>query len=323
MAPSNIPTLEELEARLAKLKGIPPSTEELEARLAKLQDRPYQPSKEPIDEVGKLMEQMTSELSLEQKSKNFSNQKDQVLRDRLDKLKESSPTKTLPKLSIITDSIKAQRDMASRVAKQTKEPEVRRPVAELVINLDELSKITADISPKLKKQEDKVFDMIAGALTKIYEGIKKIATPAVNILKKIGSTFIDSIKSLSKNSPNKGMEESKAGFSEKSSNKQMEESKASLKDLYKSYADLKGVDEKVKKEFLKNHYAQIDNIKTPQEMFLETAKITKSIAIAGAKKVQQISHKISYTNDLQHNGSLTPPATPNVNRNSTKRGAGR
>lgn len=43
--------------------------------------------------------------------------------------------------------------------------------------------------------------MIAGALSKIYEGIKKITTPAVNILKKIGSTFIDSIKSLSKSSP--------------------------------------------------------------------------------------------------------------------------
>lgn len=105
--------------------------------------------------------------------------------------------------------------------------------------------------------------------------------------------------------------------------KDMEKAKAGLKDLYKSYAALKDVDENVKKEFLKNHYAQIDNIKTPQEMFLETAKITKSIAAAGTKKVQQINHKISYTNDLQGNGSLTPPPTPNVIRNSNKRGVGR
>ncbi len=37
--------IKELEERLAKLKGTPPSLEELEERFAKLQDRPYIPTK--------------------------------------------------------------------------------------------------------------------------------------------------------------------------------------------------------------------------------------------------------------------------------------
>lgn len=125
MASSNIPTIEELEARLAKLKGTPQSTEELEERLAKLQDREYIPTKKSGNEVEELIEQMQSELKLEQKSKDFSNQKDQALRDRLDKLKEDSPSKTPPKLNIIADSINEQAKMASIIAQQTKEPEVK------------------------------------------------------------------------------------------------------------------------------------------------------------------------------------------------------
>lgn len=299
MASSNIPTLEELEVRLRKLqeRDKVPSLEELEVRLAKLQDRPHISSKKSIDEVDNIIEQMQSELKLEHKSKELNNKRDQELHDRLRKLREDRSEKQTSlsfdktKL-IVTDGINAQAEIVSRIARQTKKVEEKKSLVDLAINLSEVSNITSDISPSLKEHKNKVLDIIADSLNRIYEGIKKITVPAVNTLKKIGSVFIDSIKSLSK----------------KSSDKQMEETKEKLKELYKTYADLKGVDGKVKEKFLKNHYDQINQLQTPEQIFLETAKITQSIAIAGRQKVQEQQQAINRT-------GLSPSNTPN---NTTK-----
>lgn len=137
--------IKELEERLAKLKGTPPTLEELEERFAKLQDRPYTPTKksgydsgyESDDEVDKLVEKIQSEVKLEQKSKALNAQKDQEIRDRLDKLREDSPVtrkKTSTDLSfndtksIITDTIDAHADIASSYANRSTDLEEKKSI---------------------------------------------------------------------------------------------------------------------------------------------------------------------------------------------------
>ena len=252
--------IKELEERLAKLKGTPPTLEELEERFAKLQDRPYVPTKKLGNEVEDLIEQMQSELKLEQKSKSLNDQKDQAIRDRLDKLREDSPItqkKTHIDLSfndtksIITDTIDAQANIASSYANRSTELEEKKALLNLASNLTEARDIIRDTPPISKEYEPKILDVIASGLGKIYEGIKKIASPAVNIIKEIGNSFVNSIKSLP----------------QKSSKQQIKESKIKLKKLYKTYVDLKGVKPKIKEEFLKKHYERIEQLQTPQEIF--------------------------------------------------------
>ncbi|AFE54398.1 hypothetical protein RTTH1527_02665 [Rickettsia typhi str. TH1527] len=307
--------IKELEARLAALKGIPPSIEELEERLAKLQDTSYI-YKKSGNEVDNLIEQMHSELKLEQKSKNLNDQKDQVIRDRLDKLREnSSVTETLIDFSfndtksIITDTISSQADIVSAYANRSTELDDKKVLLHLANNLTEARDIIMDTPSISKAYDTKIFDVIASGLGRIYEGIKTVATPAVNIIKEVGNILINSIRSLS----------------QKSSEKQIEESKKELKKLYKSYTDLKGVDEKVKKEFLKKHYQQIDKLQTPKEIFLETAKITKSISIAGKQKInnlkpQQVINRMQDKNPsgLLNKSSFTPSNTPTNKVKSSK-----
>ncbi|WP_419235149.1 hypothetical protein [Rickettsia endosymbiont of Nabis limbatus] len=300
--------ISDLESRLRKLQDRDnvPSLDELEARLARLQDKPYVPSKKPSSEADKLIEQIKSEIKLENKSKELNDRPNQELRDRLTRLKEDRPKKPVVKnpknltfqqaKSIIADSLDRQAKIASRATKQVNEEETKIPLMDFTTKLYDMRDIIANTPDIPKEQEPKLLDIVANTLSKIYDGIKKITTPAINTLKKIGSIFTDSIKSLSK----------------KSSDKQMAESKAQLKELYKSYVDLKGVDAKVKKEFLKNHYSQIDQLQTPQQIFLETAKVIRSIATAGAKKVQQHSQAINRL------GNLHPSNTPN-NRTKTSK----
>lgn len=300
--------ISDLESRLRKLQDRDnvPSLDKLEARLARLQDKPYVPSKKPSSEADKLIEQIESEIKLENKSKELNDRPNQELRDRLTRLKEDRPKKPVVKnpknltfqqtKSIIADSLDRQAKIASRATKQVNEKEAKIPLMDFTTKLYDMRDIISSTPDIPKEQEPKLLDIVANTLSKIYDGIKKITTPAINTLKKIGSIFTDSIKSLSK----------------KSSDKQMAESKAQLKKLYKSYVDLKGVDAKVKKEFLKNHYSQIDQLQTPQQIFLETAKVTRSIATAGAKKVQQYSQAINRL------GNLQPSNTPN-NRTKTSK----
>ncbi|HJD65270.1 MAG TPA: hypothetical protein LFW10_03940 [Rickettsia endosymbiont of Diachasma alloeum] len=300
--------ISDLESRLRKLQDRDnvPSLDKLEARLARLQDKPYVPSKKPSSEADKLIEQIESEIKLENKSKELNDRPNQELRDRLTRLKEDRPKKPVVKnpknltfqqtKSIIADSLDRQAKIASRATKQVNEKEAKIPLMDFTTKLYDMRDIISSTPDIPKEQEPKLLDIVANTLSKIYDGIKKITTPAINTLKKIGSIFTDSIKSLSKTS----------------SDKQMAESKAQLKELYKSYVDLKGVDAKVKKEFLKNHYSQIDQLQTPQQIFLETAKVTRSIATAGAKKVQQYSQAINRL------GNLQPSNTPN-NRTKTSK----
>ncbi|BBJ31860.1 hypothetical protein RAS_09690 [Rickettsia asiatica] len=310
--------IKELEERLAKLKGTPPTLEELEERFAKLQDRPYVPTKKSGNEVDDLIEQMQSELKLEQKSKNLNDQKDQAIRDRLDKLREDSPItqkKTPLDLSfndtksIITDTIDVQADIASLYANRSTELEEKKALLHLANNLTEARDIIKDTPPISKEYEPKILDVIASGLNKIYEGIKKITSPAVNIIKEIGSSLVNAIKLLP----------------QKSSKKQIEESKTKLKKLYKTYVDLKGVKPKIKEEFLKKHYEQIDQLQTPQEIFVETAKITKSIRIAGKQKInnlkqQQIINRMKKQSPTAfiNNNSFTPSNTPTNKGKSSK-----
>ncbi|WP_218460322.1 hypothetical protein [Rickettsia sp. TH2014] len=316
-----------LEERLAKLKGTPPTLEELEERFAKLQDRPYTPTKksgydsgyESDDEVDKLVEKIQSEVKLEQKSKALNAQKDQEIRDRLDKLREDSPItqkKTHIDLSfndtksIITDTIDAQADIASSYANRSTDLEEKKALFNLANNLTEARDIIRDTPPISKEYELKILDVIARGLGKIYEGIKKIASPAVNIIKAIGSSLVNSIKS----------------HPQKSSKQQIKESKIKLKKLYKTYIDLKGVKSKIKEEFLKKHYEQIDQIQTPQEIFVETAKITKSIRIAGRQKInnlkqQRIINRMKKQSPARRgNSPLVPSNTPKVNKGKHSKG---
>ena len=305
----------ELEERLAQLKEAPPSLEELEARFAKLQDRTYVPTKKSSNELDDLIEQMQSELKLEQKSKNLNDQKDQEIRDRLDKLREGSPItqkKTSIGLSfkgtksIITDTIDAHADIASLYANRSTELEEKKALLHLANNLTEARDIIRHIPNISKEYEPKILDVIAGVLGKIYEVIKKIASPAVNIIKEIGSSLINSIKSLP----------------HKSSKQQIKESKIKLKKLYKTYVDLKGVKPKIKEEFLKKHYGRIDQLHTPQEIFVETAKITKSIRISVKQKMnKQIINGMKKRSPTAfiNNNSFTPSNTPNNKARSSKR----
>ncbi|MCC8406606.1 MAG: hypothetical protein LN560_03210 [Rickettsia endosymbiont of Sceptobius lativentris] len=314
--------IKELEERLAKLKGTPPTLEELEERFAKLQDRPYTPTKksgyESDNEVDKLVEKIQSEVKLEQKSKALNAQKDQEIRDRLDKLREDSPVtrkKTSTDLSfndtksIITDTIDAHADIASSYANRSTDLEEKKALFNLANNLTEARDIIRDTPPISKEYEPKILDVIARGLGKIYEGIKKIASPAVNIIKEIGSSLINSIKSLP----------------QKSSKQQIKESKIKLKKLYKTYVDLKGVKPKIKEEFLKKHYEQIDQLQTPQEIFVETAKITKSIRIAGRQKINNLKQqriinrmKKQSPTAFMNNNSFTPSNTPTNKGKSLK-----
>lgn len=310
--------IKELEERLAKLKGTPPTLEELEERFAKLQDRPYVPTKKFGNEVEDLIEQMQSELKLEQKSKSLNDQKDQAIRDRLDKLREDSPItqkKTHIDLSfndtksIITDTIDAQANIASSYANRSTELEEKKALLNLASNLTEARDIIRDTPPISKEYEPKILDVIASGLGKIYEGIKKIASPAVNIIKEIGNSFVNSIKSLP----------------QKSSKQQIKESKIKLKKLYKTYVDLKGVKPKIKEEFLKKHYERIEQLQTPQEIFVETVKITKSIRIAGKQKInnlkqQQIINRMKKQSPTAfiNNNSFTPSNTPTNKGKSSK-----
>ncbi|XVN41478.1 MAG: hypothetical protein RCO49_02825 [Rickettsia endosymbiont of Argas persicus] len=322
MATSDIPTLEEFEARLRKLQDRDnvPSLEELEAKLAEHQDKTYVPSKKSTNEVDSLIEEIQSELRLEKKSKELKDRPDLELRDRLKRLKEDRSKKSSIKepenlafpqtKSTITDSLDMQAKIASRAATQLNEKEAKIPLMNFATKLYDMRDIIANTPDISKEQEPKLLDVITSTLSKIYEGIKKITTPAVNTLKKIGSIFTDSIKSLSR----------------KSSDKQMEESKAKLKELYKSYVDLAGenLDPKVKKQvkqkFLKKHFDQIDKLQTPKEIFLETAKVTKSIAIAGQQKIQKNRQKFKEAHVI---GSLRPSNTPNVKGSIKRRGVGR
>ncbi|WP_202070131.1 hypothetical protein [Rickettsia tillamookensis] len=310
--------IKDLEERLAKLKGTPPSLEELEERFAKLQDRPYIPTKKSDDEVDKLVEKIQSEVKLEQKSKALNAQKDQEIRDRLDKLREDSPitrNKTSINLSfndtksIITDTIDAQADITSSYAKRSTDLKEKKALFNLANNLIEARDIIRDTPPVSKEYEPKILDVIANGLGKIYEGIKKIASPAVNIIKEIGSSLVNSIKSLP----------------QKSSKQQIKESKIKLKKLYKTYVDLKGVKPKIKEEFLKKHYEQIDQLQTPKEIFVETAKITKSIRIAGRQKINNLKQQRIINRMKKHsptafinNNSFTPSNTPTNKGKSLK-----
>ncbi|MGI4752437.1 MAG: hypothetical protein ACRYE8_01745 [Janthinobacterium lividum] len=311
MASFDISDLESILRKLQDRDNIP-SLEELEARLAKLQDKPYVPSKKPSSEAEKLIEQIESEIKLENKSKELKDRPNQELHNRLKRLKEDRPKKPVinkPKnltfrqtKSIIADSLDTQAKMASKAVKQINEKEAKIPLMDFTTKLYDMRDIIANAPDISKEQEPKLLDIIANTLSKIYDGIKKITTPAINTLKKIGNIFTDSIKSLSK----------------KSSDKQMAESKATLKELYKSYVDLveekldPKVKDRVKERFHKNHYSQIDQLQTPQQIFLETAKVTRSIATAGAKKVQKTQQAINRL------GNLHPSNTPN-NRTKTSK----
>ncbi|EER22197.1 MULTISPECIES: hypothetical protein [spotted fever group] len=303
---------------MSKKKQDDQIIKELEERFAKLQDRLYIPTKKFGNEVDNLIEQMQSELKLEQKSKSLNDQKDQAIRDRLDKLREDSPItqkKTPIDLSfndtksIITDTIDAQADIASLYANRSTELEEKKALLHLANNLTEARDIIRDIPPISKEYEPKILDVIASGLGKIYEGIKKIASPAVNIIKEIVSSLVNSIKSLP----------------QKSSKQQIKESKIKLKKLYKTYVDLKGVKPKIKEEFLKKHYERIDQLQTPKEIFVETAKITKSIRIAGKQKInnlkqQQIINRMKKQSPTAfiNNNSFTPSNTPTNKEKSSK-----
>ncbi len=188
--------ISDLESRLRKLQDRDniPSLEELESRLAKLQDKPYVPSKKPSSEAEKLIEQIESEIKLENKSKELKDRPNQELHDRLKRLKEYRPKKPIVKnpknltfqqtKSIIADSLDRQAKIASRAAKQINEEEPKIPLMNFTTKLYDMRDIIANTPDISKEQEPKLLDIVANTLSKIYDGIKKITTPAINTLNK-------------------------------------------------------------------------------------------------------------------------------------------
>ncbi len=332
----NDESLKELEDRVAKLTerseqdlqnemdNFSQVNEQFNAKLDKLWGK----DSHSDSEVDKLLEQMQSEIKLEAKSAELNNQKDQALRDRLNRLKEettdlsdithtvhnevSKTTSTRFSFddtqSIITTNLEAQAGIAEAFANQYDDIDDKKPLADLASNLKKMSTIINDVSPVPKEYEEQVSTIITNGLQKIYGRIKEVISPAINAIKEIGSTFINSIKSIFQESPEK----------------QTAATKANLKGLYKTYTDLKGVDGTVQEQFLKNHYEKIDQLQTPQELLVETAKITKSIAKAGIQKInnlrqqQQITRKISarHTPTVASANSLTPTSTANNAKSS-------
>lgn len=330
----NARSLQELEARVAKLtersekdlQNEMNNFDQFNARLDKLWGK----DSHSDDEVDKLLAQIQSEVKLEAKSTELGNRQDQALRDRLNRLKADSPIRQKTSAtdlsyiahntsnetnektsvgfsfddtqSIITANLDVQAGIADAFANQYNDVEEKKPLINLASKLKEMRNIIADTSPIPQEYEAKASSIITNGLQKIYGGIKGVVSPAIDIIKEIGSTFINSIKSIFKESPEK----------------RMVAAKANLKGLYKTYAELKGVDNKVKEKFLKNHYEQIDRLQSSKELLAETAKITKSIANAGIQKInnlkqQKIIRKIRTDPSAATNisSSLTPPSTPN------------
>lgn len=334
----NAESLKELEARVAKLterseKDVQNEMNNFDQVLDKLWGK----DSHSDDEVDKLLAQIQSEVNLEAKSAELGNQKDQALRDRLSRLKADNPIRQKTSVtdlsdisdntsnevskkspvrfsfddtqSLITANLNAQASIANAFADQYDDVQDKKSLTHLANKLKEMSNIIVDIAPIPKEYEAQLSTIITNGLQKIYEGIKEVVSPAIDVIKEIGNTFINSIKSI---------------FQE-SSEKQIAVTKANLKGLYKTYTELKGVDNRVKEEFLENHYEKIDQLQGPKALLAETAKITKSIANAGRQKIsnlkqqQQIIHKMRTHNPAaitSISNSLTPPSTPNNMRSS-------
>lgn len=341
----NAELLNELEARVVKLTersetALPNEmnhfdqvTEQFNARLDELCGK----DSHSDDEVHKLLAQIKSEIKLEAKSAELSHKTDQELRNRLERLKADRRHKTsatelsdisnntsngvrkkIPvrfsfddTQSIITANLGAQAGIADTFADQLDNIQDQKSLTTLANKLKEMSNIIDDIPPIPKEYEAQVSTIITNGLQKIYEGIKAVVSPAIDVLKEIGSTFMNSIKSFFQESPEK----------------QIAVTKANLNGLYKTYAEVKGADDKVKEAFLKNHYEQIDQLHSPQELLAENIKITKSIIYARINKMkdrkqQQLIGKIRKRqryNATTDSNSLTPPRTPNNVRLSSIR----
>ncbi len=341
----NPESFKELEARIAKLtarsekdlknemNNFDQVNEQFNARL----DTLWGTDSHSDDEVDKLLAQTQSEVILEAKSAELSNQTDQELWNRLSRLKDdrsisqkTSPTdlsdisnntsnevrKKIPvgfsfddTQSIITANLDAQAGIADTFADQYDDVKDKKSLTNLASKLKEMSNIIADIAPIPKEYEAQLSTIITQALQKIYEGIKEVVSPVIGAIKEIGNTFLNSIKSIFKESPEK----------------QIAVTKANLKGLYKTYTELKGIDNRVKEKFLKNHYEQIDQLHHPQELLAETAKITKSIANAGRQRISnlkppQIIRKMrkDHTTTVATSSSLMAPSTPNNVRSSIR-----
>ncbi|WP_342271322.1 hypothetical protein [Candidatus Tisiphia endosymbiont of Parasteatoda lunata] len=170
------------------------------------------------DEVDKLLAQIQSEVKLEKKSIELGNQKDQALRDRLDRLKADSPIrhntsatslsyisnitsnevikKTPVRFSfddtqsIMTANLDAQAGIAETFADQFENIQDKKSLTSLANKLKEMSNIIAGISPVAQEYEVKVSNIITNGLQKIYGGIKEVVSPAIDIIKEIGNSFI-------------------------------------------------------------------------------------------------------------------------------------
>lgn len=332
-------SLRELEARVAKLteksekdlqnevNNFDQINDQFNARLDRVWGRDWHSD----DEVDKLLAQIQSEVKLEAKSAELGNQKDQNLCDRLDKLKADSPirqntlttdllgishntsntiNKNIPARfsfndtgSIITANLDAQAVVADVFVDQLENIQDKKSLTNLASKLKEMSNIIAEIPPIPQEYETQVSTIITNGLQKIYEGIKEIVSSAIDVLKEISSSFINSIKPIFKESPEK----------------QIAATKTNLKGLYKTYAELKGVDNKVKNKFLQNHSEQIDQLHSPQELLAETAKITKSIVNIGRQKISNLKHqrkiihkmRTESTKTVDPSNLLMPPNTPN------------
>ncbi|AIL64663.1 hypothetical protein NOVO_01320 [Rickettsiales bacterium Ac37b] len=238
---------------------------------------------------------------------------DKELFDRIEKLKDNNPVKQKSSKSFSFNDIKsltstnlnAQASIASEFAYRSNNTKEVQSLNNLSNTLKEMGSIIDDIPTVPKEYENTVSNIISKGLKTIYEGIKTVISPAVNAIKELGNNLINAIKSTLTESPEK----------------QLQANKENLKGLYKTYVDLKDVDNKVKDKFLKNHYEQIDKLQNPKELLLETAKVTKAIMRAGGEKINNIKQQreTSLKRDRSPNnslGNISPPNTPNIKVNS-------
>ncbi|XVN43066.1 MAG: hypothetical protein RCG15_01870 [Candidatus Rickettsia vulgarisii] len=285
-------------------------------------------------EIDKLMEQLQSEVRLDEQEKERGRQEDQKLQERLDKLKGPIPTTEelearLAKLKenpipeqvqhkrlseegfsfndnkdFITINLDAQTEMAKAYGEISNNPEEKKELNTAATKLGMISQLINYMPEVSKEEQPKVLEIIGKGLGKIYNGIKDGISYAIDGIKKLGGKLVESIKSIFKESPEK----------------QLEKKRNTLKGLYENFVELKGVTGKVKEQFLEKHFNEIDKLTTPQEFLKETAKITKAIQKAGKDKLLEIknkhieSQKALQQKYAQRSNGLSPSPTPPVNK---------
>ncbi len=281
-------------------------------------------------EVDEILERMEKEVK-EQKSK-LGEQRDKYPQDKLGRLNTDSRTsdisEVMPKRfddakSLITDSIRTQKELIIYDAKLSNDPKEKEQLTGVVAKLSKISQIVDEMPSIPKDHQPKVLNIIAGGLERIYDGIKGVAS---SIIKGLGSVLTNSIKMISESFSKKQLEviDNPAKKTEQPSDK-LKQNREAIKKQYEALVDLKGITGQVKEKFLKDHFAQIDEIITPQELLKEAKKVgdfTMQVVGAKMKERKEQRQRLERLQKPQKvtNNKITPSSTPANKERGNQRG---